>query len=249
MELVFHSDKSIRPPVRRLLREAVLAATPMPRRVILRAARGEPRGDGHPVLMVPGFLRGDSYMQPLYRYLQARGYTPYHWRLGVNLGPTDRALEGLERRLAQIVERHGRKASLIGHSLGGSLLRHVAKQRPEQVRLLILLASPTQLPTASQLEPVYRMMARWHSELAQTLYASVNEPPAVPVTAIHTRSDGILAWQSCLEVEGPGRENIEVRGPHTTMARNPAAWRVIADRLAQPEGAWRPYGAPHSSES
>jgi pimeloyl-ACP methyl ester carboxylesterase len=243
MENIFHSDRSIRPPVRGLLREAVLAAAPMPRRVVLAAARGEPRGDGHPVLVVPGFLRGDSYMQPLYRYLEARGYAPYHWRLGVNLGPTDRALEGLERRLEEIVRRHGRKASLIGHSLGGALVRHLAKRRPEHVRLVILLASPVQLPTASPLEPVYRMAARWHSELAKTLYASVNEPPVVPVTAIHTRSDGILAWQSCLELEGPRRENIEVAGAHATMARNPAVWRIIADRLALPEDAWQPYGS------
>ena len=65
----------------------------------------------------------------------------------------------------------------------------------------------------------------------------------MPVTAIFTRSDGIVAWQSCCECAGPERETIEVRGAHGTMVRNRAAWRIIADRLAQPEGAWRPYRA------
>jgi pimeloyl-ACP methyl ester carboxylesterase len=240
--MLFHEDKRARPPVQRLWREAVSAATPMSRQVILAAARAAPAGDGHPVLLVPGFLRGEGYMRPLQRFLRARGYAVYGWRLGVNLGPTERALDGLERRLEEIVAREGRRASLIGHSLGGAFVREIAKQHPDEVRQLIVLASPIRLPTASQLEPLYRMLARWHSPNSQSLYARLNEPPPVPVTALHTRSDGIVAWQSCLEAEGPRRENIEVKGPHSTMARSPAAWRVIADRLAQKEGEWRPYG-------
>jgi hypothetical protein len=65
----------------------------------------------------------------------------------------------------------------------------------------------------------------------------------VPVTAIFTRSDGIVAWQSCVEIPGPRRESIAVHGSHGTMVRNKAAWRIIADRLAQAEGSWRPYAA------
>jgi pimeloyl-ACP methyl ester carboxylesterase len=133
--------------------------------------------------------------------------------------------------------------SLIGHSLGGALARLIAKQRPENVRQLIVLTSPIRVPTATQLEPLYRLLAHWHSASSPSLYQTFNEPPSVPVTALHTRSDGIVAWQSCLEVEGPHRENIEIKGAHSTMPRSPAAWRIIADRLAQLEGEWRPYGA------
>jgi hypothetical protein len=71
--------------------------------------------------------------------------------------------------------------------------------------------------------------------------AAFDRPPDVPVTAIYTKSDGIVAWQSCREIDGECRESIEIRGAHGAMVRNPAAWRLIADRLAQPEGAWRPY--------
>ncbi len=248
MEMLFHADKRTRPPVQRLWREAVSAATPMPRQAILAAARAAPPGDGHPVLLVPGFLRGEGYMRPLQRFLEARGYAVHGWRLGVNLGPTERALDGLGRRLAEIVRHDGRRASLIGHSLGGTFLREIAKQRPQEVRQLIVLASPIRLPTASQLEPLYRLLARWHSPHSSILYAGLNQPPAVPVTALYTRSDGIVAWQSCLEAPGPRRETIEVKGPHSTMAREPAAWRVIADRLAQREGEWRPYGAARAQD-
>ena len=103
------------------------------------------------------------------------------------------------------------------------------------------MASPIHQPTASPLEPVYKLLARWHSiELVGSI-ERLNAPPDVPVTAIYTRSDGIVAWESCRERDGAQRESIEVRGAHGTMVRNLAAWRIIADRLAQPEGAWRPY--------
>jgi pimeloyl-ACP methyl ester carboxylesterase len=247
IETPFDSDRSARPPVRRLLTEAMAAVTPMPRGVVRAAERLAPSGDGHPVLLVPGFLRGESYMQPLTRFLAGRGYAVQGWRLGVNLGPTARALDGLEEQLARIVQRHGRKASLIGHSLGGTFARNLAQKCPQDVRLLIVLSSPIRLPTASQLEPIYRLLAPLHAPDVSSRYRGLNQPPAVPVTSIYTRSDGIIAWQSCLEVEGPERESIEVRGTHSTMPRNVQSWRIIADRLAQPEGAWRPYGAPREA--
>ncbi len=208
----------------------------------LRAAVSRaPRGDGHPVLVVPCFLRSDRSTLVLRRFLAACGYAVYGWGLGTNIGPTATAIKGMERRLAEIAARHGCKVSLIGHSLGGVIARELAKARPEQVRQLILLASPIQQPTASPLEPVYKLLSRWHSFDAVSAMDRLNEPPSVPVTAIFTRSDGIVAWQSCREVPGSLRESIEVRGSHGTMVRNMTAWRIIADRLAQPESNWRPY--------
>jgi pimeloyl-ACP methyl ester carboxylesterase len=243
MSEAYFADKPARPPVQRLWTEAISAVRPVPRHVVQAAMRAAPLGDSHPVLVVPAFLRSDGYTILLRRFLADRGYAVTGWRLGVNVGPTETVLAGIERRLDELTDRHGRKASLVGHSLGGAIARELAKKRPDQVRLLITLASPIRLPTASPLEPVYQLLSRWHSPSMRGLYAELNEPPSVPVTAIHTRSDGIVAWQSCLEAPGPRRENIEVAGPHSTMARNPAAWRIIADRLAQPEGRWQPFGA------
>jgi pimeloyl-ACP methyl ester carboxylesterase len=235
------APKPDRPPIHRLWTEAMSAMTPMPRRTALAAGSAAPRGDGHPVLVMPAFLHNDWRTHQLRRFLRDRGYAVSGWRLGVNVGPTETVLLGIERRLDELRARHGRKVSLIGHSLGGALARELAKKRPDDVRQLIVLASPIRLPTASALEPLYQLLSRWHSPSSHGLYARLNEPPTVPVTAIYTRSDGIVAWQSCLEVPGERRENIEIPGTHGTMARNPAAWRVIADRLALAEGEWRPY--------
>ena len=65
--------------------------------------------------------------------------------------------------------------------------------------------------------------------------------PPVPSTAIYSRSDGVVHWTTCLEYEGEQAENVEVVGSHSGMAFNPTVLSVIADRLAQPEGHWRPF--------
>jgi pimeloyl-ACP methyl ester carboxylesterase len=229
------------PRLHHTLLGAAAYLVPLPPSALATAVRRAPRGDGHPVLVVPSFLRGDRHTQLLRRFLAGCGYAAYGWGLGANIGPTEEALSGLERRLQEIAGAHGRRVSVIGHSLGGVLAREIVKRHPELVRQLILLASPIALPTASPLEPIYRLLARWHSVDPQRSIEALNEPPTVPVTAIFTRSDGIVAWQSCREVPGAQRESIAVQGSHGTMVRNPAAWRIIADRLAQPEGRWQPY--------
>src|SRR5260370_32741131 len=141
------------------------------------------------------------------------GYAVAAWGLGVNVGPTDAILAGIERRLDELSLRHGRKVSLVGHSLGGAIARELAKKRPDAVRQLITLAAPIRLPTASPMEPVYRLLSRWPSASSRGLYATLNEPAAVPPPAIYTRTDGIVSWQSCLEAEGPARGRLPGPGP------------------------------------
>jgi len=240
------SPKPSLPPLRHTLIGAALQLVPPAPGMIAAALKSAPRGDGHPVLVVPSFLRSDLNTIALRRFLAGCGYRVYGWKLGVNIGPTAGALAGIERQLAEIRARHGRKVTLIGHSLGGVLARELAKKRPDCVRQLILLATPIRLPTASPLEGVYKLLSPWHSIDAEVERDALNRPPDVPVTAIYTKSDGILAWGTCREFEGPARESIEVKGAHGTMVRNRAAWRIVAERLAQPEGAWRPRPhAPH----
>src|SRR5271154_7347218 len=66
--------------------------------VLLRA----PRGDGHPVLALPGFLASDLSMAPMRRYLRELGYETHAWRMGRNLGGVSRMRDALRDRLAAI---------------------------------------------------------------------------------------------------------------------------------------------------
>jgi pimeloyl-ACP methyl ester carboxylesterase len=242
------SAKPKLPPLHHTLLGAAAHLVPPRPGMVADAVKAAPRGDGHPVIVVPSFLHGDGNTAPLRRFLQGCFYAVEGWGLGTNLGPTAVALDGIETLLDAVYRRHGRKVTLIGHSLGGVIARELAKQHPGQVRQLLVLASPIRLPTASPLEPVYKLLARWHSIDPDGPVAELNTPPAVPVTAIYTKSDGVVAWQSCREIEGERRESIEIRGSHGTMVRNPAAWRIVADRLAQPEGEWRAYSPRRHGE-
>ena len=198
---------------------------------------GLPTGDGHPVIVVPGFLRSDLQTRAFRDLLRRLGYAVAGWGAGVNRGPTPVALASLERLLRESTARFGGRASLIGDSLGGVLVRGFAARYPERVRRVITLCSPFRLPTASPLAPVYRALSRWHSPDAADWRIWLGAPPPVPTTAIYTRRDGVVAWATCIDAPDAGseHENIEIDGTHAAMLGHPEAIRIIARRLARPE--------------
>lgn len=205
-----------------------------------------PRGDGHPVLVLPGFITSDVSTSLLRRYLTALGYDAHAWELGRNLGPKaiGRQGERLVQRLRTIHERTGRRVSLVGWSLGGVMARQVARRLPDAVRQVISLGSPfAGNPSATNVRQAYEDLTGQRltdpDTIAQ-LTESATVPP-VPSTAIYTRGDGIVAWQNCVEPAAPTTDNIEVLGSHCGLGVNPAVLYAIADRLAQPEGEWKPF--------
>ncbi|HKF71974.1 MAG TPA: alpha/beta fold hydrolase [Stellaceae bacterium] len=239
------------PPKRRLLREFRSVLTPRPRLFRHPLLRHAPQGDGHPVFVLPGFLTNDGRTRHLRRLLVSLGYATYGWGEGVNWGPTDHAMAAIERRLREIRKRHGRRVTLIGHSLGGLLARELAKRFPDDVRGVVMLGAPIRLPTATSLAVFFRLLARFHRTARGMEIDELNlpPPPSIPVAAIYTREDGIVAWESCLELAGDRRENIEVRGTHSTLPSNPMALAIVANRLAQPEDTWQAYQQPASAVS
>jgi hypothetical protein len=193
-----------------------------------------PRGDGHPVLVLPGWLASDVSTRALRWFLRNRGYHAHGWRLGRNMGPTPDTVAGLGKRFLALRERHGRKLTLIGWSLGGIYARELSRHFPSEVRQVITLASPFRDVSATS---VSRLLRRGPGEHRPPLAAAL----PVPTTAIYSRTDGIVAWRSCLAEDGPRSESIEVVSSHCGMGHHPGVLLVIADRLSQGEGTWRPY--------
>ncbi len=204
----------------------------------------QPAGDGHPILVLPGFLANSRSTAPLRGYLKNRGYSPHRWRLGRNYG-YDRLLHRkMADRVSELADRYGRKVSLIGWSLGGVYARELAKEAPELVRLVITLGSPFRGGArASRARKLYQLVAGEDPAAVEDEFIQQLEvPPTVPTTSIYTRSDSIVAWPATLErLDHERIENIGVFAAHFGLGVNPAVWIAIADRLAQPEGAWRPF--------
>jgi pimeloyl-ACP methyl ester carboxylesterase len=209
-----------------------------------------PRGDGHPVLVLPPFGATDAYTSPLRAALRGLGYSSHGWKLGQNLGPTAAILEGAPKRLLELSERTGRRVSVIGWSAGGILGREAARRHPEAVRQVVTLGSPFRLLLDERYKThaafFYRIAERWHAPHTDTMQRSEYRQPLleVPATAIFSRTDGVTSWQWCLEDDSARSENIEVYGSHCGLGHNPAALVAIADRLAQPEGEWAPFAPP-----
>ncbi len=203
--------------------------------------RRGPRGDGHPVLVMPGFLASDVSTAPLRRFLRKHGYATHPWELGRNLGPREGVEEQLMDRLQEIRQRHGRKVSLIGWSLGGVYARMLANRSPEDVRCVITLGTPFNGdPKANQVWPLFEWVSGQRiDDVDPETFRQIRETPPVPTTSIYSRSDGVTSWRCCVDKEGPQAENIRVPGSHCGLGANPLVLHAVLDRLAQPQGKWR----------
>ncbi len=197
-----------------------------------------PRGDGHSVLIFPGLVASDLSTEPLRNYLQAQGYSAHEWGLGRNLGPRPGVLDACRDRIKKLRRESGRKVSLIGWSLGGVYAREMAKEVPEDVRCVITLGTPFRgSPRATNAWRVYEVAS---GETIDTVNREqIERSPPVPTTSIFSRTDGVVAWQCSVEREAHQVENIEVEASHIGLGVHPAVLYAVADRLAQPEGAWQ----------
>ena len=189
-------------------------------------------GDGQPVIVVPGFCSPNMSTGRLRQFLKRQGFAPEPWTCGVNLGPAPRVLARLERQIVATAARTGRRVSLIGVSLGGTLVREAAKSCPEHIAHVVTICSPVSMPITTPLAPLaYLAGLRWDEE-ARTKLKRVAEPPPVPLTAIVNPKDGVLDWRNSLPERSPLLEIVMIEGAHMTMGSNPEAQRVVAARLA-----------------
>jgi alpha-beta hydrolase superfamily lysophospholipase len=203
-------------------------------------------GDGHPVIVYPGLAANAWSTLALRHAIDAAGFTSYDWRQGFNRGPRGDIgawLDELGVMLHDVQARHGRRVSLVGWSLGGIYARELAKHAPQRVRQVVTLGTPFGAPPEStHAGRVFRMLSGRHGELSPTLQRRLRECPPVPTTSIDSESDGIVPWQGCVQPPCAHAENIAVNSAsHLGMGTHPTVLRVLIDRLAQPEGRWRPY--------
>ena len=200
-----------------------------------------PLGDGHPVLVIPGFRGTDDNNRGLINFLRNLNLNAVGWEQGRNLGHGLIDPQILVSRVGDLYREKQQKVSLIGHSLGGIYAREIAKLCPQWVRQVITLASPfgEGRTKASYLYPIYK---RFSPHRGQDNDAHWAEAPPMPTTAIYSRSDGVLDWRVALQRDGHSQtENIEVYSCHNGMANNPAVWHVLADRLTQDADRWQPF--------
>ena len=220
---------------------AVLPAWP----VLQRA----PASDGHSVIIFPGLAASDTSTVPLRRYLQSLGYDVNGWDQGSNFGPRAGVLDAIKDKVHETFAQSGRKVSLVGWSLGGIYAREIAKALPDKVRCVITLGTPfSGSPRSTNAWRLYEMVSGRKIE-READHFELRKAPPVPTCSIYSKTDGIVAWQGSIQSAERGLghariENIEVLASHFGIGLNPSAWWAVADRLAQPEGQWKPFAKP-----
>lgn len=193
-----------------------------------------PRGDGRPIMLAPGYRADEVSMWPLKRFLRRLGYDVHDWGLGRNTGNVEQ-LTGIARdRVSEIHDaRDGEAVTLIGWSLGGTIMREVARQEPDTVREIITLGSPI---VGGPKYTAVGMQFAGRTDL-DALETEIHRRNSIgltqPVTSIYSKLDGVVNWQASVDVYNPQATNIEVYSSHFGLGINANVWRHIADVLAQ----------------
>ena len=202
-----------------------------------------PRGDGHPVLVLPGFLADDKSTAPMRRLLAKLGYDVQGWELGRNVHVDNARVNEMTALLRKLHRQSGRKVSIIGWSLGGVFAREIAKLEPDAVRQVISLGSPiTNNRNTTNARKTFEYFNGQHPEpIREGQFDELHKAPPVPTTSILTRSDGIVHWRGSVQKPGGQTENIVVRASHIGLGVNPSVMVALADRLSQAEGDWCPF--------
>lgn len=193
-----------------------------------------PRGHGEPVMVIPGFGASDRNTAALRTALTRLGYQACGWGCGRNMGMRTAIRDQLGQRLRALHDESDHKVTLIGWSLGGVFAREMARHQPQYVRRVFTLGSPFNgHPNANNLVKLFALMnPKMRGEPDMDGFRRRIPAPPVPCTAIHTKSDGIVAWQCSVETEGAQIENVEVRGSHFGLPVNREVLRVIAERMS-----------------
>jgi pimeloyl-ACP methyl ester carboxylesterase len=202
----------------------------------------QPRGRGEPVIVLPGYGAGDASTLVLQAFLRFLGYRVRGWALGRNTGAVPVLLPRVVRRVAGIAREAKQRVRLVGWSLGGYLAREAARDRPDIVEQVITLGTPAVGgPKYTAVAGVYRRRGVDLDAIEAAVDARNRKPLEVPVTAIYSRSDGVVAWEACIDRVSPNVNHVEVRTTHLGLGFAPEVYRIIAESLAcASEGEGRP---------
>ena len=211
-----------------------------------------PRGDGHPVLLLPGFLGDEKSLVALKLFLAGKGYQVESWGLGRNVGFQRKYILALNQKIRHMHFKSGRKVSLVGWSLGGVFALVGALNAPECVRSIVTLGSPlSQDPAGSKtshmVKSLYRLVAHPMGPSAHAMQPRAQalrrgELPQMPISCLYSLGDGVVPPQEATIDGNPAlHENIRVLGSHIGLGFNSMVLATVADRLAQAEDRWQPF--------
>ena len=201
-----------------------------------------PRGDGRPVMLLPGYGTDEASMRPLGGYLSYLGYDVHEWGLGRNGGHVDRYTQEIGQKTRELYDTPGEPLTLIGWSLGGVIARETARLFASCVREVITLGTPV-LGGPKYTAAAERFAAQAQidlDEFEKEVHARNSIGIRQPLTCIFSKSDGVVGWRASVDTYNAHARNIEVKSSHFGLGANGRVWRLIADILAESSPRTRP---------
>lgn len=191
------------------------------------------RGHGEPLMVLPGFMADDTSTFILRDYLAAIGYRVRGWELGINRGRMLDFMAPVARRVAALAEQSDTKVRLVGWSRGGILARELARDRPDLIERVITIGSPVK--GGARVSSISRFVRQetglTPDQILEMLRQRQQKPITVPVRAIYSKLDGVVAWQACIDDQSPDVQHFEIRGSHVGMGTNAEVFRLLPGLL------------------
>ena len=192
----------------------------------------QPRGQGQPVLILPGYGSGDISTSLLKGYLRLLGYRARGWGLGRNNGNAVELLPRVLKRVASLGRRYNHKVHLIGWSFGGYLARELARERADLIGHVVTLGTPVVGgPKYTVFAKKFQSQGVDVDAMAAAIELRNKISMCTPVVAIYSRRDGIVAWKACIDNIGANVEHVEVHTTHFGFGFSADVYKIIAQRL------------------
>ncbi len=186
------------------------------------------------VILLPGFGAGPRSMRVMESFLRRRGHRVRDWGLGVNSGDARRLRTQLQGVVDVAIAAHGEPVVLVGWSLGGYIAREYARDCPDGVCRIVTLGSPViGGPRFTATAARYRSRGHDLDAIEQAIKDRYATPLRVPVVALYSRRDGIVAWQACIDHWSPDVRHIEVNETHVGLGFAPRVLAIVADEVGR----------------
>jgi len=183
-------------------------------------------------ILLPGFGAGPRAMRVMESFLRRRGHRVRDWGLGVNTGDARKLRARLEPVVEESIATHGEPVVFVGWSLGGYIAREYAREHPGEVRKVVTLGSPViGGPRYTATAERYRSLGHDLLEIERTVAQRYEIPLRVPVAAIYSKRDGVVAWRACIDQWSPSVRHIEVSETHIGLAFSPRVLAIVADEI------------------
>ncbi|QCF27077.1 lipase family alpha/beta hydrolase [Hydrocarboniclastica marina] len=224
--------ETILPPrVRNRLREfgVVMDMARLPFAYLRPRHKARPK---HRIILLPGYGAGDLSLKPLAMFLRRSGFNVRTWGLGLNDASMSRLYPRVRDRVRSEYERYGQPVILLGWSMGGVLAREVTRDHPEWVEHVITLGSPIiGGPKYTIFARLYQSRGRDLDQVEERIKARYRKPIERPVTALYSRTDGVVSWEACIDKWSPTVEHREVASSHIGMGFSRKVFDILLDLL------------------